>query len=434
MALIPAQSALSQSVRKPRKGLRALGLLELPANGKAHLIPIAIMADGKFYDATAYKAAPVPLALYSDTVYEAERTGVSQGLFTVTGALQLKDTWLGEGTWQPGGTPEKARHTDTKPKLDDDEGPPRLRGRGSNRPSPPDNQPQAPPPDAKPSTPAPPTSATPPTAPSIQSAPAEAGGSSSDDNDPNRPVLKRGKSQPSTETHSAPAPAPTSPATVPAKPSSIKAGKETPAVQFIAAISDAAGPDLRPYSYDLKPAEEQHYRKKITVLATEAVQVRAREIVPVMPGTSSKPATPQRGGAKGKQPQPTFDDVHFNAFDVWNINEPVFVFSATAHVPPDPRSPASSSDVTYFITVVAKADIYGDLRKLFVNATDTGHLDQTPRMELIDAVDADGDSRGELLFRQIYDNGVSWAVYRATADQLYPLYEGTPTAQVEKLP
>src|SRR6202171_6608992 len=42
--------------RRPvSKGPRALGLLELAANGKAHLLPITIMIDGKFYDAGAYK-------------------------------------------------------------------------------------------------------------------------------------------------------------------------------------------------------------------------------------------------------------------------------------------------------------------------------------------------------------------------------------------
>jgi hypothetical protein len=45
------------------------------------------------------------MALWSDTVYEAVRSGVSLGLFTVTGALQRKDEneaveWIAEGTWQ----------------------------------------------------------------------------------------------------------------------------------------------------------------------------------------------------------------------------------------------------------------------------------------------------------------------------------------------
>ena len=77
-----------------------MGLLQLAPNGKAHLIPITILYDGEFYDASAYKAAPVPMALESGTVYEAVGTGVSQGLFTVSSALHGNNTWIGEGTWQ----------------------------------------------------------------------------------------------------------------------------------------------------------------------------------------------------------------------------------------------------------------------------------------------------------------------------------------------
>jgi hypothetical protein len=47
-------------------------------------------------------------------------------------------------------------------------------------------------------------------------------------------------------------------------------------------------------------------------------------------------------------------------------------------------------------------------------------------MELIDAVDADGDGRGELLFRRTFDSGSAYAIYRVTADRLWPLFEGTP--------
>jgi len=47
-------------------------------------------------------------------------------------------------------------------------------------------------------------------------------------------------------------------------------------------------------------------------------------------------------------------------------------------------------------------------------------------VELIDAVDADGDGRGELLFRQISDAGTAYVVYRVIGDQLWPLFQGTP--------
>jgi hypothetical protein len=47
-------------------------------------------------------------------------------------------------------------------------------------------------------------------------------------------------------------------------------------------------------------------------------------------------------------------------------------------------------------------------------------------MELIDAVDADGDGRGELLFRQISDAGRAFVLYRVIGDRLWPLFQGTP--------
>src|SRR5580700_6465252 len=97
---------------KKVKGPRALGLLQLNRSGKGSLIPIAIQVDGKFYDASVYKAEPVPMALESGTVYEVEQTGSSQGLFTVSGALHSKTAgsphpWTGSGAYLPNGTEVK---------------------------------------------------------------------------------------------------------------------------------------------------------------------------------------------------------------------------------------------------------------------------------------------------------------------------------------
>jgi hypothetical protein len=110
-------------------------------------------------------------------------------------------------------------------------------------------------------------------------------------------------------------------------------------------------------------------------------------------------------------------------FDVSSSNEPVAVLSATAH-------PAKNGETTkladYYVTLVARSDIYGELRKLHSVVTDSEHLDVNPRHELVDVVDADGDGRGELLFRQIWDAGTAYAIYKVTADRLWPLYEGSP--------
>ena len=73
--------------------------------------------------------------------------------------------------------------------------------------------------------------------------------------------------------------------------------------------------------------------------------------------------------------------------------------------------------------MVAYPDIYNNLHPIYVGVTDKYHLDLTPRLELVDVVDADGDGRGEFLFREIADGGNGWVIYRATADKLYKMFD-----------
>src|SRR5262249_48024591 len=158
----------------------------------------------------------------------------------------------------------------------------------------------------------------------------------------------------------------------------------------IPAISDAAGPDPRPYAYDIKPEEEQKFRQKMLAMAAEAIEARAKQRSPEI--GAKPPARPSSAGRRTpKAPSPSFDDVQFHAFDLWNRNEPVFVLSAKAQMPKNAAKDEPSMELTYFVTLVAKADIYGELRKLQTSVTDDHRLDETPRLELIDAVDADGD-------------------------------------------
>jgi hypothetical protein len=157
-----------------------VGLLELAANGKAHLVPIVILYEGQYYDASSYKAAPVPMALDSGTVYEATKTGVSQGLFTISGALHSDagTLWVGAGTWQPAGSEPAKKGAPTKKKSDEDlDAPPVLRRPGAEKP-----KAAEPPPAAKAPTPEPTAisaQANPPKPAPAESAPPE---------DPDRPV------------------------------------------------------------------------------------------------------------------------------------------------------------------------------------------------------------------------------------------------------
>jgi len=65
-----------------------------------------------------------------------------------------------------------------------------------------------------------------------------------------------------------------------------------------------------------------------------------------------------------------------------------------------------------FVTLIAQPDLYGGLAVLVKNVTDAAHLDDTPRMKLIDAVDALADNRGELLFELRGATQRQFALYR----------------------
>ena len=445
------------------KGPRALGLVQLsPKGGKGRIIPIAIMMDGKFYDAGSYKASPVPMALEYATVYEAFVSGVSQGLFTVTQPGQLNHTWIAEGSWLPAGLrpPEKSKKYAT-PVIEDPDGPPVLHRRESGKgdvdtsskssagkdkdsnqdkdqpkdqtgkdqkpaspPSaPPSNGASIPPGTPKPSATDAPKPATTASAPVPADEPMQ---------DPNRPRLRRGKPDPSeqhepfTTFDALPALTASAPATSPAKPNPAGTAAPAPQITLIPAISDAAGPDPRPYIYDVKPAEEAIYRNKMLDLAATQISAQARAAAKGAAVTNAK--SPSKTAIKtnhksGKTPKPDFNDVRLRIFDLSNSNEPVLVLSAKTQ---PPAAPTGHLESPQEITLIARTNLEGEVQKLFFSETDSDHLDVTPRMELIDAVDADGDGRGELLFRRTTADGSAYAIYRVTADGLWPLFEGTP--------
>jgi hypothetical protein len=170
----------------------------------------------------------------------------------------------------------------------------------------------------------------------------------------------------------------------------------------------------------LKPAEDAMYRSKMLELA--AAQMRAHAGAP---SADAKPVRPRAaaGKSQSKPSKPSFDAISLRVFDLSNSNEPVLVLSATTHPIADASGNVADPQE---ITLIARTNLEGELKKLFFSQTDSHHLDVAPRMELIDAVDADGDGRGELLFRRTFDGGSAYAIYRVTPDELWPLFEGTP--------
>ncbi len=416
-----------------------MGLLELGPNGNARLIPIAILIDGKYYDASAYKAAPVPMALWADTVYEGIRTGVSQGLFTVTAPQHGKDesgatVWWADGRWQTADSIKamaaKKKPVPSTPRgINDDEGPPVLRRAGAEKPKPPEAPPAPATQPAPAGAPAPAPTATPSEAPAASASSSPATPPPSQDNqapeDKDRPTLKRGQAG-ATSAEEAQKKVSTSASAEGVTPSP-SAAQPVNQVQLIPAISDPQPSDSLPYNYKMSPQEEEQFRKKMLAMAADEIRARAAQLAPGSAAAKPVPASSLRSKAAAAKPvQPTFEDVQLHVFDLADINEPELVLTAKAHMPQSSHGKDSTNPgPQYMITLVVRDDVNGELHKSLANVTDTQHLDVIPRLDLIDAVDVDGDGRAELLFHEVSDTGSAFVVYRVIGNQLYALFQGS---------
>ena len=421
-ALVVPTSAQFRKARHQSK-LRALGLLEFGPKNKVRLIPITIFVDGKFYDAAIYHATPAPMALEPGTVYEALKTGTPVGLFTVTKLETLAGNWRAQGTWKvEGANASASKKGETKPtakKEDDDR--PILRRPGTSAPAPTTAPPASPAP-----APSQPSAPPPSTAPSTPPTPSSAGNTSKttasqpSDEEGGRPTLRRGKAG---EEQADAIPQPESPRPIPAKSTPATASQtstnQAPAspglLQTVAAVSDAEPSQYHPYTFELKPEERETYTKKVSQMAAAAIE------------KFEKSRDPHYSSC-------ALEDTFVQAFDPDYSNEPDLVLSShcvlyTGSSKQTGRTakrsvPAAEKKGEAWVTVVARVDLYDEPRQLFASVTDSRHLDEVPRLELIDAVDADGDGRADLLFREINDSGRAFVVYRIGADKLYPLFEG----------
>lgn len=351
--------------RRPPTGPRALAIVEWKAGAKEPtLVPLTIMENGEFYDAALYRARTQPMALEPGTVYEVTEAGVPVGLFTVRNAERVEREWVGRGGFRAKAE-EKEKPAASEvvmpgAKSDEDE-PPRLR---------------------KPKKPGEAAGAE---APQKEETPA-----ANPDDDPDRPKLRRGTAEkPSNE-----APVAANPALVSAAAAEKTATPTQPA-RVLLGVSDAKGPEPRPYRFEWRPEEEQNIRRQAAAMA-EAEIAKAAKL--------AKPAL-------------RLQDVDLRAFDLDYDNAADVVMTARAAVP------LAGKSVDHYILVVARMNIEGKLDKVFAAVDADTHPEFTERYELVDTADADGDGRGDLVFRKWTGKQRSYVVYRYLRDALYRLFE-----------
>jgi hypothetical protein len=119
-------------------------------------------------------------------------------------------------------------------------------------------------------------------------------------------------------------------------------------------------------------------------------------------------------------------NVVIRSFDLDLSNDAVMVLSAEIPASGAPQGNRKATDraVSRYITLIARIDLDGNPQRLAVSVTDSSRLDVAPRLELIDAVDVDGDGYAELLFRQYSFDDKSFIVYGVGRSTVTKVFEG----------
>jgi hypothetical protein len=252
-----------------------------------------------------------------------------------------------------------------------------------------------------------------------------------------------------------------------------------PNLQQAVAVSDAVNRAEHPWKYTwANPDDEQKMKESLEAIARTALGMDAP------PAPPSKRASKTAKGAAAKAPvrkknsmlhpapaaeqdaPPALADEHFRVFELAYGSTATLVLTAASPKPamdqtsvdertePQPdetpvirrgKPAQTTSQATSkstgktakaagkpqvsakpapqkFVTLIAQPDLYGGILVLYKSVTDSAHLDETPRMRLIDAVDAMGDNRGELLFELRGAGQRQFALYRVlrgSAEQLF---------------
>ena len=465
-----AQSPTPPAQKTEPHALRALAVVQFVNSKPVKLQPVIIFVNGNFEDATLYQAGPIPLALQPGTVYEAQRSGVPQGLFTIEQPEQQKADWYAKGSWTSQSqiaAAEAAKVAEAKAKeakkprpliLEKDERPVLRHGGSESAPAPASSAP----PPSLPSPPTPNTSTSkqqPSTSsgakPSVAASGTDAGSNSSNADvqaaeaqAPGRPVLRRrgAKGEQVSQTEKASrATASKTPPTAASERSSTSTGigGTRSASEWLVAVSDAAPSDQRPYKFPWTPEQQATITNKMSGMALRELQtyLRGKGLVFADDKTlaSAKQSAPRAGnstGARNSAVVKNWQGLDLRAFDLYYDNDAELVLTAERTVRRAGASLAASSrsaakegaaiaegPMKAYVTLVAFMDSSNQLHRCKVEVTDDTRLDAQGKLELLDAVDATGDTRGELLFRRSGRGSNNYELYRVYPDTVYKLFD-----------
>jgi hypothetical protein len=417
-AALPVSAQYPGQVAKSGKEvptLRAISVLEWTGEaGKpktSRLVPVTVLDQGVLQDGGIYLARPQPLALSGEVEYELQQNGQPIGLFDIKNAGQEQGSWVGYGSWKPLPKPKAKPSMDELAKMtinDEDSDRPVLHRKHHA-----DDAPTAG--KGGDSTTAGPTASDDPDRPKLHKknssddAGSSGGGTAADD--PDRPKLKKEKKKKPEEVgHVDSLPG----VTDPDRPQ-LKRGKTAgfalnvvpslmglpPDMQQAVAVSDSKERPVHPWAFSWANPEDEAKMKS-------ALEDVARDALGLKP---PPPAPAPKRAARGKKLAPPVEtlppapltDEKFRVFELAYGSGATLVL--TAHTD-------GTLAEQKFVTLIAQPDFYGNALVMLKYVAEGARLDETPRMRLVDAVDAMADNRGELLFELRGATGRQFALYR----------------------
>ena len=467
-ATLPALAQYPGQVAKTGKEtpeLRAIAVLEWTGDaGKpktSRLVPVAVLDGGKLEDGGIYMARPEPLALTGEVEYELEQDGKPVGLYDLKNAGQEQGSWVGYGAWKamPAPKPRPSAKDLAKIHIDDDvqsdepvlhrkhhaaDAPSAGTGSGSGSSDPaPATDPDRPTLHKKPSSDsgssqpssgqsgggsnsASTDSAAPPDPdrPTLHKKDSDSGssGGTAQSDDPDRPVLKKSRKKPEDTGHVDSLPDVTDPDRprlrrgksdsngLTVNPSLM--GLPTDLQQAVAVSDSKTRPD-HSWNYSwTNPDDEDKMKSALEDIARGALGLNPPPPPPTPKKTSTRRNAKSAAAPEPPPPAPLLGE-EFRVFELAYNSGATMVLTAHTDGPPAQQR---------FVTLVAQPDFYGNALVLLKNVTDGAHLDERPRLRLVDAVDAMADNRGELLFELRGATQRQFALYRVTRGQAEKLF------------
>ena len=418
---------------KDEPELRSIAVLEWTGeagNPKvSRLVPVAVLDGGQLQDGGIYLARPEPLALAGVVEYELQQNGKPVGLFETKNAGQEQGSWVGYGAWKPLVKPKPKPSMDemARSRIEDEESDQPILHRkhhADESPAPGKDDGNTSGNSSGGSGTSAPAPAGDPDRPTLhRKEPTDSTASSAPPDDPDRPVLKKSRKKPAEDVgHVDSLPD----VTDPDRPR-LKRGKSSgngldvlptlmglPAdMQQAVAVSDARSRPEHTWNYSWANADDEARMKSaLERIARDALGLNPPPPPPAPKKTASRKSVKPAPPVEPPPPPPLIDE-QFRVFELAYGSGATLVLTAHTDAPLAQQK---------FVTLIAQPDLYGNVLVLLKYVADGSRLDETPRMRLVDAVDALADNRGELLFELRGATQRQFVLYRVLRGQAEKLF------------